>query len=57
MAVQPLTAALNDADADATFLTAGGQDGSVPREVLILLKNIQHQLNELDARITVFETP
>lgn len=57
MAAQALTDTLDDAAADAAFVTAGGQEGSVPREVLILLKNIQHQLNGLDARITVLETP
>ena len=57
MAAKPLTNTMTDTEADDAWITAGGREGSVPNETMILLKNIQHQINDLDARVTVLETP
>lgn len=55
MAANPLTPTLDDAEVNDALVTAGGQEWTVPREVLILLRNVQHQLDALDARVTVLE--
>jgi hypothetical protein len=55
MAMQALQTTLDDETADQAWTTAGGFEQSVSREVWVLVRNLQHQVNDLDARVTAME--
>lgn len=55
MAMKALTETLDDTAADKAWVDSGGYNQSVPTPVLVLLRNLQHQVNALEARIVELE--